>query len=294
MKKQALFVMAGAVIILLGCTLETGTLTQTPSDEVGTMVATTMQAFTASPAAGDPTALTSDATQTSGMPVSYEHVSFVIPYGLADGANTETMTAVETNSVAPWEIAPTHLRFTLTEYHLQGKFHEPRIFVYPTDEYAQSNTNAAEQIDRVRKIVAGGTLLEETLPVVPFFNATPLLAPQIKVIPFHSGSGVRALTQYAQYAAPVNNRELFYHFEGLTSDGRYYVIAILPLTAPVLPEDEKPEATVPEGGVPIPTAVGPNEVYYFSVTEKLNSLAPDAFTPSLNTLDALIQSIFVN
>ena len=204
------------------------------------------------------------------------------------------MTAVESNSVAPWEIAPTHLRFTLTEYPLQGKFHEPRIFVYPADEYARSNPNAAEQIDRLRNVLAGGALLEETLPVIPFFNATPLLAAQIKVLPFQSGSGVRALTQYAQYAAPVNNRELFYHFEGLTSDGSDYVIAILPITAPMLAEDERPEASVPEGGVPIPSAVGPNQVYYFSVTEKLNSLAPDAFTPSLNTLDALIQSLLVN
>jgi hypothetical protein len=177
---------------------------------------------------------------------------------------------------------------------LQGKFHEPRIFVFPASEYAGVNSAAAEQIDRLQKILLGGTLLEETLPVVPFFNATPLLAAQIRLIPFQSGSGVRALTQYAQYAAPVNNRELFYHFEGLTSDGSKYVIAILPVTAPVLAEDEKPDASVPEGGVPIPTAVGPNQVYYFSVTEKLNSLAPEGYGPSLEMLDALIQSILVN
>ncbi|HEY3473758.1 MAG TPA: hypothetical protein VGK56_04060, partial [Anaerolineales bacterium] len=165
MKRQMLLAFLGAAILLPGCTLETGTLTQAPSDEVGTMVATT------TPAADS---LTPEATQMSGAPVSYKDVSFVIPNDIAGGANTDTMTAVETNSVAPWEIAPTHLRFTLTEYQLQGKFHEPRIFVYPAGEYAQSNSNAAEQIDRLQKILAGGTLLEETLPVVPFFNAAPL------------------------------------------------------------------------------------------------------------------------
>jgi hypothetical protein len=111
--------------------------------------------------------------------------------------------------------------------------------------------------------------------------------------PFQSGKGVRWLTQYAQYSAPVNNHELFYHFEGLTSDNKYYVIAVLPVTAPILPESENPDASVPEGGVPIPTDIGVNNGYYISVTEKLNTLAPDEYTPSLSKLDTLIQSILV-
>jgi hypothetical protein len=71
------------------------------------------------------------------------------------------------------------------------------------------------------------------------------------------------------------------------------MIAILPITAPILPENEKPDATIPEGGVSIPTDIGVNNIYYISVTERLNSLAPSAYTPSLNTLDTLIQSILV-
>jgi hypothetical protein len=290
MKKRTLFLILGLVIGAGGCSFSAGTVITPTTDEVGTIVAATLQTYTASP--GESTA-TQALTQTEGTPVSYENVSLVIPSGLADGATTETMTAVDTNSGAPWDIAPTYLRFTLTGYPLQGKFHEPRIFVYPADEYAQVNPNAAEQIDRLKKILAGAPPLLETLPNVPSFNAAAQIAAQIKITSFQNGSGVRSLTQYAQYAAPINNRELFYHFQGLTSDMKYYVIAILPVTAPILPEDENPEATVPEGGVPIPTAVGPNEVYYFSVTEKLNSLTPDACTPSLNALDALVQSIVV-
>jgi hypothetical protein len=290
MKTRTLFVIFGVVIGTLGCSFSAGTVvTPTPVAQVGIIGAATMQTYTATPAEG----ATQAVTQTEGTPVSYENVSFVIPNGLATGANAETMTALDTNSAAPWDVAPTHLRFTLTGYPLQGKFHEPRVFVYPADEYAQINPNAAEQVDRLKKILTGAIPLHETLPNVPFFNATAQISAQIKIISSQNGSGVRSLTQYAQYAAPMNNRELFYHFQGLTSDTKYYVIAILPVTAPMLPEDENPEATVPEGGVPIPTAVGPNAVYYFSVTEKLNSLAPEAFTPPLDMLDALIQSILI-
>ena len=291
MKMQTLLVMLGVVMGMAGCNLGTGTRTApTPVDEVGTVVAATMETYTASPTGG---VATQASTQVGGTPISFENVSFAIPNGLAGSANTEKMTAVDTNSGAPWDIAPTHLRFTLTGYPLQAKFHEPRIFVYPADEYAQMNPGAAEQVERLKKILAGGALLEETLPIVPLFNAGPLFAAQIKIIPLQNGRGVRALPPYAQYAAPINNHELFYHFQGMSGDGKSYIVAILPITATILPEDEKPEASVPEGGIPIPTAVGPNEVYYFSVTEKLNSLSSDVYTPSLNILDTMVQSILV-
>ena len=299
MKKRTLFVILGLVIGTSGCSFSAGTIatpTPTPVDEVGTVVAATLQAHTAAPTKNlsTPIASTEAATQAGGTPVSFEGISFIVPNEVGTGATANKMTAVESNTDAPWDVAPTHSRFTLTEYPLQGKFHEPRIFVYPAGEYARVNPTAAEQIDRLRKALTGAPLMAETLPTVPFFNAAPLIAAQIKIIPFQNGGGaVRALTQYAQYAAPINNNELFYHFQGLSGDGNYYVVGILPITAPLLPDDENPEASVPEGGVPIPTAVGPNDIYYFSVTEKLNSLSPDAFTPSLSALDALVQSLVI-
>ena len=299
MKTLRISAIVGVVVSTLACSFAGGILaTPTAVDEVGTIVAATIQALTPAlsqsvPTQGPTSASTQVPTQLSGTPVSFENVSFVIPQGLASSANTEKITEVATNSGSPWEIAPTHLRFTLTGYPLQGKFHEPRIFVYPVSEYSQVNPGAFEQIERVKRILVGAALLKETLPLVPFFNAAPLIAANMKMIPFQNGRGVRALTQYDQYAAPINNRELFYHFQGLTSDNKYYVIVILPITAPILAEDEKPEAPVPAEGIPIPTDIGPNEVYYISVTQKLNSLSPDSYAPSLNALDALIQSISI-
>lgn len=284
--------MAGVVLILLGCTFRTETLTTSPPlEETDTGLPTTLPEATDLPATLEPTA---EPTSQEGTAVAFENISFVIPPGLAENARTDTMTAVETNTSAPWDIAPTHYRFTLTGYQRESTFHEPRIFIYPAEEYAQMNEGAAEQIENTQRILAGGTMLLETLPRVPWFNAQPLIAAQIQRIAFQSGEGVRSLTQYAQYAAPINNHELFYHFTGLTSDGESFIVAILPVSAPILAADEKPDASVPEGGVPIPTELGISTTYYVSVTERLNSLAPDALEPSLNQLDALIQSLLVN
>ncbi len=293
MKKQTLYAIFGVVVVTLACSIGTGTPaapTQTQGDQVGTVVAATMQALTAAASEAVPTEAP---TQISGTSVSCENVSLVIPSGLASGVGAEAVAAVDETSGAPWDVAPAHVKCTLTGYPLQGKLHEPTLYVYPADEYAQAQAGAAEGIDRLKKILAGFAPMKETLPNVPFFNAAPAIAANIKLIPFQNGNGVRALTEYAQYYAPINNRELFYHFQGLTSDNQYYVIAILPITAPILPENEQPDAAVPAGGVPIPTDVGPNDTYYASVTEKLNSLSPDAYAPALTALDALIQSILV-
>ena len=294
MKKQTLYIIVGVVFVTLACTVGTATPaapTQVPDDPVGTVVALTMQAIlTASPSGPVPTQAPS---QASGIPVTFQYASFTIPNGLAGGASPEAVAAIGENGGAPWEVGPAHLKFTLTGYQLQDKFHEPQILVYPADELAQANSGAAEQIDRLKKILAGGTPMKETLPAVYFFNAAPLIAADIQPVAFQSGKGIRTLTQYDQYAGPVNNHEFFYHFQGLTNDGKYYIIAILPITAPILPEDAKADTVVPPGGVPIPADTGPNSTYYISVTGKLNALSPDAYTPSLSTLDTMIQSILV-
>jgi len=110
-----------------------------------------------------------------------------------------------------------------------------------------------------------------------------------------NGEGVRFLTEYAQYSAPANNHELIYEFQGLTSDGAYYVIAILPVTNPFMAETSDPGAPIPQnGGVPYPDINDPNAnwpLYYKSVTDVLGATPENEFTPALNQLDLLVQSI---
>ena len=108
------------------------------------------------------------------------------------------------------------------------------------------------------------------------------------------GQGVRFLTEYAQYFASANNHDLFYHFQGLTSDGEYYVIAVLPISNPTMAETSDPGAALPVGGVPYLFYSDPNtdvQLYYKSVTEILNVTPSNDFTPTLDQLDALIQSM---
>src|SRR5687767_634219 len=186
-------------------------------------------------------------TLADGNVVTLNNISLAIPEELANDALLETIPAK--TDAAPWELAPAHLKITLTGYSLQDKFHKPELFIYPADEYAQVNPIAAEQIDRLKNILAGSHALKETLPRIPFFNAEMQIAANVQMITFQSGSGVRHLTQYAQYLAPINNHELIYQFAGLTADEQYYIAGILPISAPILAENEKPDTLVPTDGV---------------------------------------------
>jgi hypothetical protein len=180
---------------------------------------------------------------------------------------------------------------------LQGKLFQPQIFVYPAQSYAQLQERgaAAQSLERLQAVLAQSSMLNiKELPTVPFSTAMQTLAAQVKVIPFQQGRGVRMVTQYSVGRAIINNHELFYHFEGLTDNGQSWVIAILPITAPGLPEDGQPGSMVPSGGVPLPDSndVNANWLgYYGEARQMLQGLELGDYNPAIDQLDALIGSI---
>lgn len=252
---------------------------------------------------GSPTALpivtaTVSVPVFDGTEISVEPLSIILSPQLASGAHGTQVPPAQGDTVAPWEVTPGHTILELEGYPLQGKFHTPTIYVYPADAYGELFPPAYESIRNLVNIQynPGMPISNEQLPHVPFFNAAQIFSSNVQFISFRNGQGVRFLTEYAQYSAPVNNHELFYHFQGLTSDRAYYVVAILPVTVPVLAETDDVGAVIPPGGVAFPDINDPNadwHGYYASVEFLLNNTAPEAFNPTINQLDLLIQSILI-
>lgn len=237
-------------------------------------------------------------TPVTNTLVTFGRLTLEIPSGVASGASGSDIPPM-TNEDAPyWEKTPGHLQVSLKDYYvLQGKFHEPQIYVYPAVDYAVLVPGAFESMHRLRNVMSAVVpMTPDQLPIIPFFNATQVFASNIQTISFQNGSGIRFLAEYAQYFVPVNNYELVYHFQGFSDDGNYYIIAILPITVPVLAETSDVGAIVPAGGIAFPDINAPVvdvQTYYASITDLLNATAPDAFTPTLALLDALIQSMWV-
>ena len=84
---------------------------------------------------------------------------------------------------------------------------------------------------------------------------------------------------------PINNYELIYTYQGLTSDGKYYVAAVLPVNHPSLPVD----GTVTGHEPPEFTSDFP--AYLAGVVKALNPQASYTFTPDLTQLDAMLGSL---
>ena len=272
------------------------TSTSVPATAVSTadLPAATDVPATEVPATAIPTApILSD----TGTAVTFGPLSLIVPPDVADGASFSEYPRNDSDDAAWWQKTPGHLEVMLGDYYvLQEKLHQPQIYVYPAQGYAELVPAAFEGIRRVNNILYGdgGSISVDQLPAVPFFNAQPVLAANVQTLSFQNGGGVRFLSQYAQGNTPVNNHELFYQFQGVTRDGAYYIVAIFPVTVPVLAETAEAAATLPSGGIAAPDSTDLNADwagYYTAVTNLLNGTPPDAFTPAIDQLDLLIASM---
>jgi hypothetical protein len=231
--------------------------------------------------------------------VTFGRLSLEIPPSVAKGASGIDVAPVTDEESAYWEKTPGHLQVSLNDYYtLQGKFHQPQIYLYPALAYAQLVPAAFESMHRLRNVMnAPDAASLEQLPAVPFFNAAQVFASNVQALSFQNGSGIRFVTEYAQGFVSINNQDLFYHFEGFTDDGNYYIVAILPIISPLLAETDDPDAPLPAGGIPFPGLTSPEpdlHGYFDEITALLNAQPSESFSPNLNQLDALIQSMWVS
>jgi hypothetical protein len=306
--KKAKFAMLAVAVLVLGCgSFQPVLVTSTPqTDMLSTIVAQTMQAIPptiSQPAAtvaatatleAQPTALQVTPTAPPNeILVSVAGKSFTIPSGLATGARHVPVAANTDSNLPIWDVFPAHDEFELEGYTLPNKFFIPKFFFYPKDEFSVVNEGAAQIIADMQTILANQSApLPEVLPFLPLFNAGQVFHSNEQFLTFQNGTGLRYLTQFSQAPTPVNNHEMFYTFQGLTNDGTFYIAAILPVNAAFLVENAEPETPTPAEGISfdwnnfdtLPT-------YYSAVKQKLSAADPNVFTPSLTSLDRMVESL---
>ena len=222
-------------------------------------------------------------TPASGKPITVGRLSFVIPEGLASEISSNTTTELELPFINGPADLPQHTVLTLNDYRVQGAVMQPRIVVFRAAEYA----GYAELTANILAALQGRYTDGQPLPAA----LKGQLKAQIHGLAFQNGHGIRLLEQYDQAPLPVNNHELFYLFRGVTNDGQFFVQAVLPVQTPFLPADGQPDTAGPAQGVPFDMNDMPG--YLARVVQKLNDSPGEAFTPSLEPLDVLIELITV-
>ncbi|HEY5269147.1 MAG TPA: hypothetical protein VII97_02340 [Anaerolineales bacterium] len=217
--------------------------------------------------------------------VTCNELALYLDPALASGYNCETVP----ESAEGMEINPQYTKLTLQGYVLSGKFFTPHISVFPVQRYNELLPDFVPgRVSDLQALIGGGAA-GDTLPLLPSFNAAQIFHAQYQEVPFMSGSGIRFLAEYAQYFAPVNNNDLFYTYQGLTSDGKYWVSVILPINNPILPAN----GDNPPGGLSWDEFNNNYGPYITDMVSQLNSQTSGSYTPALAALDALVGSITI-
>jgi len=234
---------------------------------------------------------TQEITPTEPMlpQADFSGVTFTYDPQIASSVSGEEVAAVNEGQGAPWDIQPATITFSFDGYPVTGNDHDPQILVFPVTDFEKMNDTAAKEIEDLRQVLAvhPQTFPDNGLPFLPTWNAAQVFHTKVSYFAFRDGQGVRYLTMYAQNFATVNNKVLFYTYQGLSSDGKYYVSAILPVTNAILAPDD----SIPGGDF---NKFSQNiKNYMAAMHDKLDAQPEDAFIPSLTLLDDMIKSIAI-
>ncbi|RMF68345.1 MAG: hypothetical protein D6742_05390 [Cyanobacteria bacterium J069] len=127
--------------------------------------------------------------------------------------------------------------------------------------------------------------INRPIAVLPTIEGSEVLRSQMEYLRFGSGNGLRFVGVYKQDVSPILRDQLVYMFQGLTTDGRYYVSFSQPLLTSVLP------ATAPLTADQYDVFVAEYEVYLRRVAQQLNVQGSSGFFPDLALLDDVVRSL---
>ena len=240
----------------------------------------------------EPTQTAQETAEINDEPdVTFEGITFSFDPSIANGTFPVIIPGKNMgDDYMPGDTYPTHFEFTYESYAVGDHFHTPKILVYPVEEFQAISDVAEDTIDNLTQALitrpSGGSM--SNLPFLPIWNAAQVFSAQVSYFNFQNGSGIRYLTLYSQGLTPIDNQNLFYTFQGLTDDGRYYISAVLPVTHPALPEDGASE-------IDDWTAFSENwEKYIAETIAWIEMQGPETFTPSIALLDEMMASFLID
>lgn len=232
-------------------------------------------------------------TPTSTPPqvnVTCNEFSFHLEPVLGSGVECETVPENSNSDIPAYYlfVYPAHTELTILDYPLTRTQFPPRVWVYPVDRFGELLPDfLPDRVSDLQRTISDGAWEGGVLPFLPIILERQVFVVHETGASFNGGRGVRFITAYIEGAHPVSNRNLIYTFQGLTDDGRYWVSVTLPISSPVLPADDY---TPPEG-YSMDDLIKDYDTYLNELQSVLDAQAPDTFSPAIQDLDNLVQSI---
>lgn len=245
------------------------------------------------PGANEPTATEAPVAQPSSEPApsgptaSFGGVSFSLDPAIAAAANGAAMPDSSDPTAPPeFDKGPARIAFSFDGYTGSTATIPALVYVYNAADLAgtpeEPMANSLATLLQERPDLAG----QQQLPFLPTVNAGQGLHAREAYRDFAGGSGIEYIAMYAQGPSPITSDQLWYVFQGVTSDGQSYVSAVFPLNTDLFPAE-------------IPADFNYDEWFagydqYIADSRKALADAPvDRFTPAIDKLGALVQSITV-
>ena len=175
----------------------------------------------------------------------------------------------------------------------------PWMYIFPTQAYinlyqASGSSIVADQVARLEQLIATAegrtTLPESPMPLLPPPNSFMDRWVQYLDLNFQVGEGVRYVSDspFRQDKGAWTNDTTGYYYQGLTTEGTFYVSFFWPVSTESLPNTaEEVPADVQSAAQGAETSAA----YQQETKDALNALPTSSWDPDLARLDAMMASL---
>lgn len=231
----------------------------------------------------------------SGQTLSAEHGGVALSFDaqLAKSAQGETLKPIPVQQgPALGGGTPAAIRFMFNGVQAEEYFNpmQPQVLVYKTEDWIKLDPSTAASVQALQTLLKEKpATFEKGIPVLPPIPAQQVFRVKPQYYNFQNGTGIGFVSYYAQDVSPVTANQIFYTYQGLTNDGKYYVAAFYPLTTALLPQ----KADAAFGGQSYDEWAKNYETYLAKLVQDLNGLNDAAYSPDLVLIQELAKSINV-
>jgi hypothetical protein len=206
---------------------------------------------------------------------------------------------LENETDRPDGVEPRHLSF---RFGLAADSSVARIEIFPIEDFPRMYAVNKDSVKMIEKEIEAfkknlkdkNYRLKGQIPYLRWLDAHQAFQAKVRHFKFQNGSGIFFLTHWSIESALLSNNRLRYTFEGLTDDGKNYVLAEISVSAAFLPKDEPDEFE----GFKVQDIYKDDaasrkryQQYISSITKRLENLPPDQYEPNLKSFEEIISSL---
>lgn len=255
----------------------------------------------------EPKSESAEETIPSEQAVDFEGVSFNYDPRVFGDVTKEVVPEhkLEDPTYKPDGVAPECIQF---EFEVGREYSKARIAIYPLDGFDDVyaiNPNMVKMITGditgLRRVLKDPSFrLGRAIPHLEYRDASDDFYVKVRDFDFPNGSGIIFVTHWSIENDLISNAHLIYRFEGITTDGKFYVTAEAPVSVAFLPDDSPNEfegythENLYTANSNSEETTARIEKYRKSITTRLEKLNSNDFSPALDKFEAIIASLKIN